>query len=98
MRMREILRRSEILPPVTVAHERDRRRSLVVVTGRKIPTDHRLNAEYSEKLRRYGRNYSARGLLRSGNRNSIGRVLCDGLKTMALIAKIVKVRIREARE
>src|SRR4029077_17532505 len=80
MRLRKILRRSEILPPVTIAHERDRRRSLLVITRRKIAAHDRLHTEYREKLRGHRGYGRARRLRASGDGNRVGRVLREGLK------------------
>src|SRR5262249_15646358 len=98
VRPRKIMRRSEVLLPVTVAHERDRRRPLLVIARGEIPAGDRLDSAYREKRRRYRRHPGARRLGSSGNRDWIVRALGDGLKAMGLIAKVVKVRISQARE
>src|SRR5262249_25351549 len=77
---RKVLLRSEVLPPVTVAHERDGGRSLLVITRGEIPAGDRLDSEDREKPRCYGAYAGARRLRASGHRNSYGRVLRDGLK------------------
>ena len=65
--------------------------------GAEIPPEDRLDAEDLEKVGRDVRDRRARRLRRPRNGRDVVAVLRDRLEAAALIAKVVEVRVREAR-
>src|SRR6185295_19956981 len=98
MRLREVLRRSEVLLPVTVADESNGRRALFVIALDEIAADGRMNVEDREKLGRHCCHFGARRLRGSGDRNSVSCVLRDGLEALVLIAEVVEIWVSESRQ
>ena len=97
VRLREVPRRSEILPPVSVADKNGGAGSFFRVVGAEIPPEDRLNTEDLQKVRRDGCNRRARGLRTSRNGRDVVAVLRNRLEAAALIAKIIEVRVCNAR-
>src|SRR5437867_5522242 len=79
VRLREVRRRSEILPPVSIADKNDRRCSFLRVTGAQIPSEDRLNSEDLEKVGGDARDRRARRLRSTRNRRGVVMVLCNRL-------------------
>src|SRR5882762_2700139 len=50
VRLREVRRRSEVLPPVSITGKNDRRGPFLRVAGAEIPPENRLNSEDLEKV------------------------------------------------
>ena len=97
VRLREIPRRSEILPPVSVADKNGGAGPFFRVAGAEIPSEDRLNTENLEKVGRDTCNCCARRLRCSRNGRDVVIVLRNRLEAAALIAKVVEVRVRNAR-
>src|SRR5438552_18450414 len=81
--------------PVSIADEHERSRTLIIVGRVQIATNDRLNAESAEELGRDVRDHRARWPRTAGHSRGVGRVLCDRLEAMALVAKIIEIRIRK---
>ena len=97
VRLREVLRRSEILPPVSIADKNGGASPFFRVAGAEIPPEDRLNTEDLEKVGRDACNRRARRLRSSRNGRDVVIVLRNRLEAAALIAKVVEVRVRKAR-
>src|SRR5712671_1082767 len=96
VRLREVWRRSEVLPPVSIAGKNDQRGPFLRVAGAEIPPEDRLNSEDLEKVGRdTGGRHTRR--LRSSRNGYVAAVLVlrNGLEAAALIAKIVEVGVRK---
>ncbi len=93
VRLREVSRRSELLPPISIADKNGGAGSFFRVAGGEISPEDRLNAEDPEKVggnagdRRTGRLRSSR------NGHDVGIVLRDRLEAAVLIAKVVEVGV-----
>ncbi len=97
MRLREIAGRSEVLLPISITGENRGSSAFFRVAGVEVAPDDGLDGEDFEKVRRHGSNCGARRLRSSGNRRDVVAIFRNGLKAVALIAKIIEVGIRNRR-
>lgn len=86
-----------MLLPVSMAEKDDGSGALLRVGGSEVASDDGLNAENFEEAGSHAGDYSARGLRRAGNGGDVGAVLCDRLEAAILVAKVVEVRVGQAR-
>ena len=93
MQLREVQRRSELLPPVSIADQNGGAGPFFRVGGGEIVPEDRLNTEDLEKVGGDGRDHRAGRLRSSRNGHDVGIVLCDRLEAAVLIAKVVEVRV-----
>src|SRR5229473_6964033 len=93
--LREIPRRSELLPPISIADKNSRVGPFFRVAGGEIPPEDRLNTENLEKVGGHARDRRARRLRGTGNGHDVIIVFCNGLEAAVLVAKVVEVRIRK---
>src|SRR5579859_1986050 len=97
VRLREVLWRPEVLPPVSVADQNGGAGPFFRIARAKITTDDRLNAEDLEKVGGDVCDRRARGLRSARNGRDVVVVFSNRAKAVVLIAKVVEVRVRKAR-
>src|SRR5580693_730864 len=97
VRLREVSRRSELRLPVSIAYKNGGTSAFFGVAGAEIPPKDWLNTEDLEKVGGHARGGRARRLRSPRNRRDAILVLCNRPEAAVLIAKVVKVRVREVR-